>query len=129
MEASEVFSLQAESLTDVEVLELLRLKIYEVDLETGRVFGTTIKGRRVEVKQEVNGKAGDYLGIRIKCKGRRRKIAVHVLVWMAGTLSIRPTNWQVHHLDENPLNNTFTNLICLHPMDHQKFHAEDETPF
>ena len=121
-------SLQSESLTDFEILELLKSKVYDVDLVTGKVYGLS-RGSPVEIKQEIGGKDSNYLGVRIKYKRKRRKIAVHVLVWMAGTLSIRPPKWQVHHIDEDPLNNAFSNLACLHPIDHLKFHERDEVPF
>ena len=64
--------------------------------------------------------------------GRRKSMHVSHLIWMWGTNSVIPDGYEIHHRDENPLNNAFDNLLCLHPIDHAKLHAtveEEPTPF
>ena len=48
---------------------------------------------------------------------------------MSHTYEIPPDNWEIHHLDNNPQNNSWSNLILLHPLDHLKFHTKEELPF
>jgi len=33
-----------------------------------------------------------------------------------------PQGFEIHHRDENPENNDFENLICVHQIDHNKLH-------
>ena len=65
--------------------------------------------------------------------GKRLSINVSHLVWMQHTNSLLPAGWEIHHRDENPYNNSFSNMLCLHPLDHQKLHAretdKEEVPF
>lgn len=112
-------------ISDEEILTFLREGLYRVDIENAKVYGKD----GIEIKQESSGDRGTYRCIRIKNKGKRRKIAVHTIVWMAGTDSVKPKGWQVHHRDEDSRHNAFKNLMCLHPLDHTKFHETDDTPF
>ena len=114
-------------ITDTEILSLLINGTYRVDLETGKVYGRL----GVEIVQESSGRYSEYLSVRVKTRGTRRKVQVSLLVWMAGTLSQKPMTWEIHHRDGNTHNNAFTNLLCLHPTDHRKLHylEESELPF
>lgn len=43
-----------------------------------------------------------------------------------------PKGYEVHHRNEDPLDNSFDNLICLHPLDHSKLHhqtTDEDVPF
>ncbi len=44
---------------------------------------------------------------------------------MAGTDSIVPSGFEVHHDDKYVQNNSFSNLFALHKIDHGKWHARD----
>lgn len=62
--------------------------------------------------------------------GRRKSMHVSHLIWMWGTNCTIPDGFEIHHRDEDPNNNDFNNLLCLHAIDHAKLHAvEDDTPF
>lgn len=52
-------------------------------------------------------------------------------IWMYGTQTLIPKGWQIHHEDLDPENDSFDNLFCFHPKDHQKKHRKtnEETPF
>lgn len=96
-------------------------------VEDGRVF----KGDK-ELAQRVN--------IRNRCKhgdprvdlwheGKRRSCHVSALVWIANTGEGIPTGFEIHHRDEDPMNNDWDNLIAVHSLDHPKLHRLEEVPF
>jgi len=62
---------------------------------------------------------------------KRKSVNVSHLVWMDATRVLIPKDFEIHHRDENPLNNNFDNLICVHQLDHRKLHGEieEEVPF
>lgn len=71
-----------------------------------------------------------HLYVRLYFMGRRKSMAVHRLVWMAATGVTIPYGFEIHHRDEDTQNNQFSNLLCLHRLDHQKFHENVvEVPF
>lgn len=114
-------------ISDSEVLEYLKAGLFRVDLDTSEVFNRN--GQKLTF--EIHGRDSAYHSVRIKVNGKRRKIRVALLVWMAGTLSVKPVGYEVHHRDLNSLNDSFVNLLCLHPVDHRKIHSEicSEVPF
>ena len=59
--------------------------------------------------------------------GRRRTIVRSKLVYLAGTKKLIPENYQIHHIDENRLNDAFDNLKALHKDDHAALHLTDLT--
>lgn len=78
--------------------------------------------------KNVNG----YYRVYLYYEGKRRFISVHSIVWMAHTRFPIPHRFQVHHRDRDKSNNEFRNLMCIHKLDHDKFHEEGydgETPF
>ncbi len=115
-------------LTQKDILGLLRIGKYSVDFETGDIYG---QGGKLLKSQ--TGNSEPYLYINLYDTGKRIAIVVHKLVWMAGTMSTVPRNFEIHHRDLDPTNNSFNNLICVHKIDHAKLHSEyiedDETPF
>jgi len=115
-------------LSDYDVLYLLETGIYRVNLETAEVTGPL--GKVLKTRGEGNG-SQDYQFVSLKAGQKQRKIALHKLVWMAGTMSVVPPNFEVHHRDEDTTSNGFRNLMAIHKIDHKKVHADDatDTPF
>jgi predicted nucleic acid-binding Zn ribbon protein len=52
--------------------------------------------------------------------------ALHQEIWKAAHGPI-PDGCLIHHRDENPLNNTLDNLVCVSPSEHGRAHAEHRT--
>lgn len=44
------------------------------------------------------------------------------LIWMIGTGEKIPANYEIHHINEDHSNNAFSELICVHHIDHAKLH-------
>lgn len=119
-------------ITDEGVLILLKSGKYRVDTNTGTVYNR--KGRPLKPFSHISSKS-KHLFIYLFYNGdSRRGISLGKLVWMAATESTVPEGWEVHHEDGDPTNNKFSNLFCLHPLDHRKVHhwtpsPEEEIPF
>lgn len=111
-------------LSQKEVLSLLRSGRYVVNLSTGEVMnrmGTTVTPFYDEYGRKF---------VRLYGLDKRKAIAVSRLLWMAATNSPIPRNFEIHHRDEDPSNDCWDNLICLHKSDHLKMHNEKlEIPF
>lgn len=109
-------------LSDEDIMQLVRDGKYHVDLEAGLVFSD-------RTRQEVFTYAGNeegYLFIRLYDQPKHRTLPVSQVVWIVGTQSTIPKGWEVHHRDGNIKNNSFSNLYCLHPVDHRKLHRDDD---
>ena len=63
---------------------------------------------------------------RIHWQGSRRRIVRAKLVYMAVHGVILPPDWQVHHKDENRLNDAIGNLEAKHIDDHKGVHYDQE---
>jgi plasmid replication initiation protein len=119
-----------ETLTNEEILKLSARGQYIADLESG-----VILTKQGHYKKPYIGGEGNALYTKLKHQGKYKTISVHRLIWMVGTGHTIPESWEVHHRDENNRNNCFTNLICLHPIDHKKLHygpsntKENHVPF
>lgn len=109
-------------MTDEEVLSLLRRGVYEVDLVTAEVFR---EGKKLKTSPNSKG----YQKLTLAEHPQRRHILLHKFIWMAGTMSCAPPSFEVHHRDENKDNNSFSNLLCVHSVDHAKLHGEEDLPF
>lgn len=96
-------------------------------IANGEVY--TRAGRKL-VQRMNNRKGCDHGDARVDLKydGKRKSMHVSQLVWMWGTNSTIPDGYEIHHRDEDPNNNDFDNLMCLHPIDHAKMHAVSEEP-
>ena len=55
-------------------------------------------------------------------KGSRHVFQHHVVVCEAMGLTAIPKGWVVHHVDKNPHNNRFDNLVLLTMSDHCRLH-------
>lgn len=106
-----------ETLTDAEVLKVLRKGLYEVCPKTAEVRRG---GRPLTPYLDDDGR----YWIRMYWDGKRRTIARAKLVWMSQTGNRVPPGFQVHHDDLDTRNDAWPNLICLHALDHCKQHAE-----
>ncbi len=82
-----------------------------------------------ELSQRVNNRRGMEDGdprVDLQHEKKRRSCHVSQLVWMQETRQPIPSGFEIHHFDENPHNNSFSNLICVHKLDHLKFHSAGE---
>ncbi len=117
-------------MTEAEILGLLQRGVYRVDAETGTVYGH--RGEAV-TPFEKDGR----LFVRLYFQGNRKRIiALPRLAWMARTGRTVPAGFEIHHRDVDPKSNAWTNLFCLHELDHRKLHdgadllqQEDPVPF
>lgn len=115
------------TITDQEVIGLLKDGRYSVCPDTGEVRP---RGRNKPLSVFRASKQ-DRTFVRLYIgKRRRRGIVISKLVWMSVTLEVVPTGWEVHHRDFDRTNNAWSNLVCLHKLDHRKYHNgySDEEP-
>lgn len=117
--------------TKSQVLEWLRAGVYTVD-------GTRIYKGDVELVQRINKRRTSHNGdARVDLYHEGCRISMHVshLVWMSNTNQVLPKGFEIHHDDEDCTNNQWYNLICVHPLDHNKLHRtswsipDDDIPF
>lgn len=111
-----------------EILEWLRDGVFSID--DGEVY--TSLGRKL-VQRINKRKRCEHGDPRVDLYYEGRRVSIHVshLIWMWHTNAVLPDGFEIHHRDEDPTNNEFSNLIAVHPMDHNKFHAgvQEEVPF
>ena len=112
-----------------EVVQLLRNGVYKVDGD-----GTVLRawtGKEDRPVKPYKGNEEGHLFVRLYHNKKRKTCAVARLVWMATTLQPIPWNFEIHHQDEDVTNNRWSNLYCLHKLDHRKYHygADDSVPF
>lgn len=105
-----------ETLSDKDILTLLKHGVYRVDLERGEVFNEHGK----ELQYRRCGKSQEYLCVRLYSAPKMREIGVARLVWMAGTKRRIPKGFEVHHRNGDTEDNSFLNLFCLYCVDHRK---------
>lgn len=112
-----------------EVLALLDAGTYTVDIHTGTVEGP----RGVVTPYPFKRRSSEHVDYYVRLytvddAGAKlvKSIALHRLVWMSATRSPIPDGFEIHHRNERPADCAFRNLLCLHPMDHRKFHEGDE---
>lgn len=106
------------------MLSLLERKKYWVDTEIGDVYN-----KRDHLLKPFSRPNQLHQFVRLFDHQYSSSIGVGRLVWMSVTKEVIPNNWEIHHIDQNPLNNSWGNLQCLHPLDHQKLHKSEEVPF
>jgi len=107
-------------LTQRDILKLLRDGVYSVNIDTGTVYGRNGKELKPLPLDEY------YYAVRLYDKPACKSIAIQRLVWMAGTMNVIPNNFEIHHLDCDSTNNVFSNLLCVHKIDHKKLHTDSE---
>lgn len=96
--------------SDEMILDRIKADTLRVDTETGAVSSWR-KGRWNRIAQEVD--RNGYASVRIYCRGRRRRIAVNRIVWMAEHRELIPEGFDVHHQDTERHNNNGRNLRLL----------------
>lgn len=114
--------------TRQEILEWLQSGAFSI--ADGQVY--TRSGR--QLAQRINKRRRCEHGdprVDLIYGGKRVSMHVSQLVWMWGTNSVIPDGYEIHHRDEDCMNNSFDNLIAVHPIDHAKLHAqvEEAVPF
>lgn len=113
-------------LSQKEIIGLLKAGVYEIDPVTCEFRS----GGKV-IKPWVGPEDG-RAWCRLYHQGKRKQILRARLVWMSQTLCVVPKNWEVHHQDSDPRNDSWDNLLCLHQVDHRKVHQDcrqEELPF
>lgn len=111
-----------ERLNDVDIVQLLNDGTYTVDLATAEVrtrSGDLLKHRHKKGRGDEKRPC-----VRLFSSPKSREISVSILVWIAGTRSVVPEGFEIHHMDENWRNNAFVNLLCVHGVDHDKLHGK-----
>jgi hypothetical protein len=110
-----------------EVLQLLKEGVYYLD-ETGDGPARLLRGGREVTKVYLdngNGRGGGGRAwVRLYWNGRRKQIMFAKLVWMAHTRRVVPTGFEIHHRDLDRRNDRWGNLVCVHELDHRKFHGQ-----
>ena len=109
----------SDTLSDLAVLALFHKGRYRVDLEAGQVLSR--HGKPLHVTR--SGRTGNYLFVRLYCVPGVIHVPVARVVWLAGNDCPLPHGFEVHHLDGDPRNNGFSNLVALSERDHRKMHA------
>ena len=115
-------------LTNLDILELFENGSYWVDLNEGVVYSDQKKAPVYTYE----GNAEGHLFTRLYSQPKHRSLPVTHVVWMFGTREALPAKWEIHHRDLDVQNNSFNNLVAVHPIDHRKLHADtpvDEVPF
>lgn len=114
-----------------DVLQWIRAGVFVV--RGDEVF----KGdRKLAVRRNTRRRCNNHEGdprVDLWHDGKRRSCHISQLVWMSCSDAVIPAGWEIHHIDEDPDNNEFSNLVCVHPVDHAKLHStidqEEEVPF
>lgn len=110
-------------LTRQEVIELFNAGKY-------RIVDNQICGRKGKPLYVYTNKKSEHTWVRLFAPGKSRVVPTAHAVWMITTQCVIPDGWEIHHKNTDPTDNSFENLICCHPMDHRKLHAElTEAPF
>ena len=118
----------AQQLTRAEIRTLFVIGRYRLDEEAGHVVsGTTGK----PVHAETNGSKYSTPFVRLYYRDKCRCVAFSHVVWMVRSGCDIPDGWEIHHVNGDPLDNRFENLVCVTPEDHRKLHgaAVEEIPF
>ncbi len=104
-----------------EIFRIIKAGGLDADLEDGTIY--RIRGDERKEIPQVPDRRGRYLFVYVYHRGKRRKIAVHVLIWMIGAKSMVPKGCDVHHCDEDRENNSFRNLEPEDLHDHRSRHG------
>ena len=106
------------------MLYLLSIGKYAADPDTGAIYN-----KHNRLLKPFHRPDQQHLFVRLFDHELSSSIGVGRLVWMSVTKEVIPNGWQIHHRDEDPSNNAWNNLLCLHPLDHLKIHDKQPIPF
>jgi hypothetical protein len=111
-------------LSDARVCRLIGQDSYLVETGEGNVYSAS--GDPLKI---VTHRGHRY--VRLFDGDAATKIAVARVVWMAVVGEPPPEGFEVHHRDDNPRNDGWDNLLCVHKLDHKKLHEtpDEEVPF
>lgn len=107
-----------ERLTDKDLIKLFNNGAYYCDFDHGFIYSAKTKEKLYTFTNQQN----THLWTRFYSYPKMRAISIAACIWIIGTQCSIPKNFLVHHIDENPLNNAFSNLLCIHENDHKKVH-------
>lgn len=103
-----------------EVLNLLQQGWYKVCPKTAIV---TTQGYEVQPFKKKGKEKSNRRYIRLYSCSKRKTITLARLVWMSVTKTVIPIGFEIHHLDRNCASDSWSNLLCVYKMDHNKLHA------
>ena len=96
-----------------DILEWLNRDIYEIeDMDVYK--GVKIKKGNLVLSKTINKRRGSERGderVDLFYGGKRRTVNISWLVWMKSNGEVLPDGWEIHHIDNDPLNNHPDNLI------------------
>jgi hypothetical protein len=99
-------------LTDQDILDRLNAGTLVVSSSGGWVASVSDKGSVCFLSIRVREKRGSrYRFVSVCSKGKKKAIAVHRLVWIAGHRSLVPEGFDVHH--KNSMNGDCLDNLCL----------------
>lgn len=116
----------AETISDETLLELIVSGVLTVDINSaecsrdGRPLKATVVGTA--------GRNGTRYRFEIRSKGKKRSILRSRLVYLAGTGKPIPDGFEIHHIDGNRYNDSFSNLVAVSRVDHSKLHCLYKPP-
>lgn len=108
------------SLSDEELIEVIYSDKYIVNPDNGSI--TYRNGSPLRIDRDSDG---DRLFVTIYYKGKRKKVGIHRIIWLYVTKEPTPPKYEIHHRNEDKEDNRWSNLFCLHPLDHDKLHNGD----
>lgn len=109
------------------ILDRLAAGTLRVDLETGVVevlhpHHSVWPGQWREPHMKPSGRTDQYRVFKLYLKNSRREVRLHRAVWIAGTGELIPDGCEIHHKDEDPENNAYSNLELLESEQHRNHH-------
>jgi hypothetical protein len=98
-------------MTDQDILEAFSEGAYSVNVNTATVVSWTTGKKLKVIERESNGST--YRFVEIARKGRKKKIALHRLVWVVANGSVVPQGFDVDHVKGKDLGDGIDNLRLL----------------
>lgn len=120
-------------LTDSEILGRINNGSLAVDCQTATVYGAGgIPLRVIEREHPDGAQRGTYRFVSVCCRGKKKKVALHRLVWMAANRSTVPDGYDIDHV-RSQTDDTIENLRLLKSSENRatagRKRQEDEVPF
>lgn len=114
-------------LNKATVLRWFKKGVFRIDLNTG----TVRKGDKilaVRLNKRNRSERGD-LRVDLSHENCNFSINISHLAWMVSTGRVIPKDFEIHHIDEDPMNNKPENLVCVYRHDHSKLHPSPEPEY
>lgn len=92
-------------------------------------IGSTVKELTQRILKRRGSERGAY---RVDIRFNNKRISIHVshLIWMSNTGRTLPEGFEIHHINEDPTDDRWSNIIAIYSLDHPKLHVKDEeVPF